>query len=251
MVRAVRSLLAFLTLMASFVVAGFLQRLLWPLFAAWPPARGPAMDRLMRAKAAWVLCLVRAGGGSLRRTGTVPTGTPILILMNHQSLLDVPTAICMCAPHVPVFVTRRLYARYIPMVSLMLRIREDPLVDPERDPRGSIAALKRAARVHGHGILLFPEGHRTPTGEVGAFETAGVRVLLGERRVPVYLLATDGFWTCRELSDFVFNMGRIRGRTEVLGPFDPPTSAAALPEFVDRMRGILVARLSAMRRADL
>jgi 1-acyl-sn-glycerol-3-phosphate acyltransferase len=247
--RALRSLLAFLALMASFVLVGLVQRALLPLFAIWPATKQPMMDRLMQRMAAWVLLLVRVGGGRLRRTGTIPTSEPVLILMNHQSLLDIPTAICLCRPHVPVFVTRRLYARYIPMVSLMLRIRDDPLVDPEKDPRGSIAALKRAARVHQHGIVLFPEGHRSPGGEVSPFQPAGLRVILGERKAPVYLVATDGFWTCRELFDFLFDMGRIDGRTEVMGPFDPP-DPRDFSEFATRMQHALMERVSALRRAD-
>ena len=82
-----------------------------------------------------------------------------------------------------------------------------------------------------HGILVFPEGHRTRDGEIQPFHTAGLEIMLRERPLPVYVVVTDGFWTCRRFVDFLWNMDRIDGRTEVLGPFDPPADGeyAAVP----------------------
>jgi len=246
--RALRSLLAFALLAVGFPLWGAFQRVvLLPYLLLRPSARMPAMDVFMRAAAAWVLSMVRLGGARVRHRGAIPTGSPALVLMNHQSLLDIPRVVNLCRPRVPPIVTRKLYARGIPLVSLILRIREDPLVEPDRDTKGSIAALKRAVG-RNRGIVLFPEGHRTRGGEVSPFETAGLRVLLRERPAPVYLVVTDGYWTCRTLSDFVFNMGRIDGRTEVLGPYEPPASPAEFPAFIERMRETMVAHLESLRR---
>ncbi len=231
--RGGRSLIALLCIFLLFALAGVVQRLvISPLIFFKPERRVAIMSRFMRLIARLVLAFVRAGGGRLTRRGVVPTGGPALILMNHQSLLDIPTAVRICAPYTPVFVTRLRYGRHIPMVSRMLILRRCPLVDPEAFPRRAVSVLKKAALEEDHGILIFPEGHRSPSGEIGPFDTAGLRVILRTRRMPVYLVVTDGFFVGRRLRDLVWNMHRIRGRTIVVGPLAPPAGYGDLDEFI-------------------
>jgi 1-acyl-sn-glycerol-3-phosphate acyltransferase len=246
--RGLRSLLALLGIFLLFAVAGLVQRLvIGPLLWLRPQRRVAIMSSFMRPIAGLVLAFVRAGGGEMTRTGFVPTSGPALILMNHQSLLDIPTAVRICEPYTPAFVTRRRYGRLIPMVSRMLALRGCPLVDPEGSPKRAIAVLKRAALEEDHGLLIFPEGHRSRDGEIGAFNTAGARVILRGRRMPVYLVVTDGVFVGRELWDFVRNMHRIRGRTRVLGPFLAPEAEGELEDFVEEMRKTMVDHLAGMR----
>jgi 1-acyl-sn-glycerol-3-phosphate acyltransferase len=193
-----------------------------------------------------ILFCMRMGGATLRRSGIVPTASPVLILMNHQSLLDIPTAGLMSSPFVPWFVTRRRYHYGVPAVSPCLRLMGCPVIDP-REQRGSLRTMKEAARTLEHGMLIFAEGHRTLDGEVQPFQTAGVLTVLRERRLPVYLVVTDGFWSARRLVDFVFGAGKIRGETEVVGLFEPPADTGALPAFVDGLREAMIAHLALMR----
>jgi 1-acyl-sn-glycerol-3-phosphate acyltransferase len=168
--------------------------------------------------------------------------------MNHQSILDIPTIFRLTYPEIPMIVTRTRYGRGVPLVSLMLKILDYPLVDPDQDPRGAITTLKKAVQRQEHGILVFPEGHRSADGSVGPFETAGLRVVLGARRMPVYLIVTDGFWVSRRLFDLVFKVHEIHGRTEVIGPFPAPEAASALPAFVESLRAAMVEHLESMRQ---
>jgi hypothetical protein len=107
--------------------------------------------------------------------------------------------------------------------------------------------MKDAARRLEHGMLIFAEGHRTLDGEVQPFQTAGVLTVLRERPVPVHLMVTDGFWAARRLVDFVLGVGKIRGETEVLGPFEPPADRDSLPAFVEGLRQTMIAHLAEMR----
>jgi 1-acyl-sn-glycerol-3-phosphate acyltransferase len=248
LLHALRSALAFLLIAPLFIAAGSFQRfVLWPYFFLRPARRKPVMDRFMHFMARAVLVTMRLGGARITERGHVPTEKPVLVLMNHQSLLDIPTAIALCRPDVPLIVTRKLYGRGIPMVSPMLRIQRYPLVDPKKDRKGAVAIIQETARTQEHGILLYPEGHRGHGGELGAFASAGIRVILKERTTPVYLIVTDGFWVCRRLKDFIFAIHRLEGRTEVLGPFDPPRVDAEVPAFVERMREAMQAKLVEMR----
>ena len=244
-----RSALAAAGLMGWMALGGLYQRLfLCPVVHLWPRRRTAAMSRYFRGMAHVILGIVRLGGATLRRTGTVPTASPVLIVMNHQSLLDIPTAGLMSAPLVPLFVTRKRYHYGMPAVSPCLRLMRCPVVDP-RDWKGALKVMRDAARSLEHGLLIFPEGHRSRDGEIGPFETAGILTFLRERRLPVYLVVTDGFWTARRFVDLAFGVASIRGETVVLGPFEPPADAHALPGFVDGLREAMIARLSQMRRS--
>jgi 1-acyl-sn-glycerol-3-phosphate acyltransferase len=167
--------------------------------------------------------------------------------MNHQSPLDIPTAGLMSWPFVPWFVTRKRYHYGVPAVSPCLRLMGCPVIDP-RDRKGSLRIMRDAARRLEHGMLIFAEGHRTLDGEVQPFQTAGVLTVLRERPVPVHLIVTDGFWAARRLVDFVLGVGKIRGETEVLGPFEPPADRDSLPAFVEGLRQTMIAHLAEMRR---
>lgn len=247
--RALRSAFGFLLIAPLFFVTGSFQRfVLWPYVTLRPARRKAVMDPFMHFMARSVLVCMKIGGARIREIGHVPTDQPVLVLMNHQSLLDIPTGVALCRPNVPLIVTRKLYGRGIPLVSPMLRIQRYPLIDPKRDRRGAVALVQEAARRQ-QGILLYPEGHRGRGGELQPFASAGIRVVLTERRMPVYLIVTDGFWVCRKAKDFFFRIHEIHGRTEILGPFDPPVDEAEVPAFVERMRETMQAKLEEMRDA--
>jgi 1-acyl-sn-glycerol-3-phosphate acyltransferase len=244
-----RSGLAVVGLMGWMMLGGLYQRVfVYPAVFLFPRRRAAITSRYFRGMSHGILGLIRAGGGRLRRTGTVPTAAPVIVLMNHQSLLDIPTAGLMSAPFVPLFVTRKRYHYGMPAVSPCLRLMGCPVVEP-RDRKASLGVMQDAARALEHGMLIFPEGHRSLDGEIGPFKTAGVLTVLRERRLPVYLIVTDGFWSARRFVDFVLGVAKIRGETMVLGPFEPPAEEDALPAFVEGLRDTMIARLGQMRRS--
>jgi 1-acyl-sn-glycerol-3-phosphate acyltransferase len=244
----VRSALAVVGLMSWMMLGGLYQRVfIYPAVHLLPRRRTAIMSRYFRGMSHGILGLVRLGGGVLRRTGVVPTADPVLILMNHQSLLDIPTAGLMSAPLVPLFVTRKRYHYGMPAVSPCLRLMGCPVVDP-RDRQASLRVMRDAARSLEHGLLVFPEGHRTRDGEIGEWKMAGLLTVLRERRLPVYLLVTDGFWSARRLADFVLGVAKIRGETVVMGPFEPPADGDAMPAFAEGLRQAMIARLAQLRQ---
>lgn len=193
---------------------------------------------------------LRLGGARFERQGVVPTGEPVLIVANHQSLIDILTVNLLAVPLVPAFVTRARYARFIPLVSACIRMIGCPIVDPRKNPEGAVEAIRIATRELRHGLLIFPEGHRTRDGEVRPFRTRGLESMLAERRLPVYLVASDGLWRARRLIDFAFNVHRLRGRAEVMGPFVPPEEARDHAAFIEGLRNKLVERIARMRAQE-
>jgi 1-acyl-sn-glycerol-3-phosphate acyltransferase len=193
-----------------------------------------------------IFALLRLGGAHFTRNGVLPTESPILIVMNHQSLVDILTGIVMARADVPAFVTRRRYAYGIPVISPCVRLVGSPVIDPKRARLTAIGLIEQTARENARSFLIFPEGHRSPDGRLLPFKSAGVQAVLRGRRMPVYLVVTDGASTARRFVDIVFNVDGLRGHSEVLGPFEPPADAE-VGEFVSGLREQMAARLAARR----
>ena len=246
--RAVRSLAAVLLVGLLFLLASPVLRL-FVVPGAWlfPRQRFRLVSWFMKGMSAGIFALLRLGGARVRRVGTLPTAEPVLVVANHQALLDICQITLLARPRVPAFVTRRRYARFVPLVSQCIRLLGSPIVDPKRDPKGSVEAIRRGARELPHGMSIFPEGHRSRDGEIRPFRTAGLETILGERRTPVYLVLNEGFWRVRRLADLLFRVHLIDARSEVMGPFDPPADEAGLADFIQGLRATLVARLAEVR----
>jgi 1-acyl-sn-glycerol-3-phosphate acyltransferase len=247
------------TLLRALPGALALLMVLFTLGVVWIPAAVllalPAVfvsrQRRLRWTTLWaigvswtVLGLLWMGGARYVRRGSVRTDEPGVVVMNHQSLLDIPTAVLMTGPIVPAFVARERYT-HAPGVSMGIWLADCPVVS-KTDREGGLCAIREAVR-RDRMLLIYPEGHRTCDGEVQSFRTAGLIALLEERRVPVWLIATDGFCAGRRLVDFVMNVGNIRGSSQVVGRYDPPADAADLPAFVAHLQAELSGGVHALR----
>lgn len=245
-----RSSLSLLLVMLYFAFPGtpLLYLVVYPLVWLRPASRRFQVSWFMKTMSWGILAIFRLGGARFERRGRIPTDGPALLIMNHQSELDIPLATLMAEPLVPAFVPRAKYARGLPLVSPSIRLLGCPVVDPARDPRGAIEELKHAALVEQHGLLIYPEGHRTLDGELRPFKSAGVVAILETRRLPVYLVVCDGLWAGRRFVDFLTKVPRLRGVVEVLGPFQPPEGGAEeLRAALEGWRATMAERLSALR----
>ncbi len=250
LLRPLRGALAFLAVMLWWALnAPPFYLVLLPLGLLWRSRRRSIVSIFMRHMSRGSLFLFRLGGASFEWRGTLPTDRATLILMNHQSQIDILVATLMSRPYAPHFVPRERYTRwYVPLVAPTIYLLDPPVVDPRRDAKGALDAMRRAALQGDRALLVFPEGHRSLDGELRPFKTAGTIAVLQARRMPVYLVVTDGYWAGRRFVDFLGNVPKLRGETEVLGPFEPPAEAASLPAFVEECRGRIVTHLREMRR---
>ncbi len=248
--RRVRSALSLLVTLFVFVPGGLYQYLvLVPACALFPARAREWQAAFIMGMAHSLLAGLRLGGARFHRVGHIPTDGPSIVIGNHQSLVDPAVLISMTGPWVPAFVARSRY-QHVPVVGTSMRWAKCPVIDPTRNARGAVLALAEAAARLEHGILIYPEGHRTLDGEMRPFRTSGLLAMLTTRRMPVYLAVSDGLWSNRPLADFVFNVHRMNGVTEVLGPFTPPEAEDALPAFIDSLQERMVEHLAGMRRRD-
>jgi 1-acyl-sn-glycerol-3-phosphate acyltransferase len=245
---------------AVFLVAVFLlacdlvQRLVVCPATRMAPSAGPRiLGAWQRFLVRTVLFLVRrVGGAALPRPPSIPGEAGVLILMNHQSLLDIPLIIASLDGLYPRIVTRTRYAKRIPLISHTLRKFEYPMVEPganECTARRYLDELGEVARTSEVPLALFPEGTRTRDGEIGHFRTTGLARILGARDWSVYLLVGDGYWQHAKFAHFLRGMSGIEGRLSLLGPFrwrDPDSDPGA---FIGHMRELMVEELVRVRGA--
>jgi 1-acyl-sn-glycerol-3-phosphate acyltransferase len=201
----------------------------------------------MKAISWTTFTILRIGGARFRRRGVLPTHSPVYVVANHQAILDIMQVTLLARPFAPAFVARTRYQRFIPQVSACIRLLGCPMVDPRKDAEGAVEAIRRGARDLAHGLLIFPEGHRTRDGAVRPFRTAGLETMLRERRLPVYVVVNDGMWRARRFTDAIFRAHLMDGWSEVVGRFEPPEDDTEIPAFINHLRDVIVERLAAHR----
>ncbi len=242
--RAAALLLALPVFFTAYAVVGHALdlALLLPLF--------PRRRRLVATSLAahWGSALFRLGAAighvSLVQRGQLPalSSRPLLIVANHQSLLDIPLLFHLCGALLPRFVLKRELAWGIPNVSPATRAAAFAFVDrrPRARSRNHLALQRFAQRLVEDGAtgVLFPEGTWEPDGNPLPFKPGGLRALLAEGRFDVLPVVIEGTHRAQRFIDFLRRLGDL-SITVVVAPVIP----AAETTDVDALRARLEAHL--------
>ena len=241
-------------LFSAFLVCDLVQRF---VIAPWvklrPSRRIPVLASWIQSMAVLVMGTVhRIGGASLPEPPRiVPTGPGELIVMNHQSVLDIPLVVKTVDGGYPRIVTRARYHRFIPLISHMVRLYQYPVVDPSANARELIESLRSlqedAARSEVP-MAIFPEGTRTRDGEIGRFKKRGLDRILAAREWTVHVFVADGFWKTARLADFLGGMAHIDGRMAYVGRREWTDPSADSGPFIDELREMMMDGLDELRR---
>ncbi len=246
-----------LTLLAVVLVAADLvQRLIVaPLTRVLPSRHHALLASWQQLMARTVLGTVRfVGGAQIGDIPQIPGGSGVLILMNHQSLLDIPLVVRAARPGYPRIVTRERYASGKPLISHMIRLYQYPTVNPRATGRVDLSRLAEVAAGSPVPLVIYPEGTRTRDGGIGRFRRAGLRAILPARDWQVWVVTADGFWECARLDEFRANVSSIRGAVRVDGPFPgpgPDASPEAIDAFIGRMEADMRESLEGLRTTEL
>jgi 1-acyl-sn-glycerol-3-phosphate acyltransferase len=219
-----------------------------------PERRVPALGKWIHFMA-WGVTTVatRIGGARIPvPERVVPAERGHLILMNHQSLWDIPLVVQTVDRGYPRIVTRKRYGRFIPLISHMVRLYQYPVVDPAAGRealRQTLDELERVGREADVPIALFPEGSRSRDGEIQRFRPAGLSRLLAARPWKVHVFVADGFWRAATFGDTAARMGEIDGRLTYAGCLEWNDPAADPGPFMERTREMMVEALAELRAA--
>lgn len=222
-----------------------------PLVRLLPSRRIRILSVWQQGIATVVLGLIRTvGGARIDDIPQLPSGSGVLILMNHQSLLDIPLVVRAVRPGHPRIVTRARYSRGKPLISHMLKLYQYPLVDPRATVRADLERLAAEAAESPVPMVIYPEGTRTRDGSLGRFKRSGLKALLGGRSWEVWLVTVDGYWQCAKLEDFREGVSSIRGRMTTRGPWTSPevgSDATELEAFIRDMEARMAHMLDELR----
>jgi 1-acyl-sn-glycerol-3-phosphate acyltransferase len=234
----------------SFVLADLYQRaVIVGLIRLFPSRRDRILTNWIRRMTRFSVSVLVEGvaGARIAPPPELPNAPGTIILMNHQSILDIPLAVLAVEESYPVVVARRSYARRIPLVSFLLRFCQFPLVEPGQRGNGQLEMLEEVARTADRPILIFPEGHRSRDGQLRPFRSAGTEAMLNTGEWNVYALVVDGFWRCGKLRDFSDEIGFVRSRITALGPYPFDSEIDDALEFLRSMHERMGAALVELR----
>ncbi len=134
-----------------------------------------------------------------------------LVVMNHQSLLDISMASQILARLMPRYVSKIELGHGIPGVSYNLTHGGSALID-RRDPAQAHRAIveigKRVAD-EALTVVLFPEGTRSRTGALAPFKVGGLRTLVRQAPgVPVLPVTRASYGGSRMFARGIFPLRR-------------------------------------------
>jgi 1-acyl-sn-glycerol-3-phosphate acyltransferase len=189
--------------------------LLWMATAPFDPLR----RLLHRYTCWWAVHYIRLlPGGRCEVTGRekIVPGTAYVLAANHQSMADV---MALSALHVPFKWVSKKEVFRLPLVGWNMYLNGYVRVD-----RGNVRQVARTMQEcrdwlkRGMPLLMFPEGHRSPTGELLRFHNGAFKLAV-EADVAVVPVVIDGTW--RLLSGLMVNPAPGTISIRVLDPIAP------------------------------
>lgn len=221
-----------------------LTLLLTPL---WPAVREHYASLTSGALRCYVRVLpfarIQVEGDEQRLSG------PRILVVNHTSRLDSPVLLSL-EPRLsgPV----RGYMLRVPIVGTAIRLLGFFDADADTDTFADMNRAAQRVRSQGGGLLFYPEGTRSASGEIAAFHHGAFRAAY-DHGLPVQPIVIEGL-------DTVFPPGHVispvRGRQLVriryLKPLHPPYGAGSRREVVralsSEVRNTMIEQLAQLRQ---
>jgi len=160
----------------------------------------------------------------------IPTGIPIILVANHQSMYDIPPIIWHMRKHHPKFVSKQELGNGIPSVSFNLRNGGSVLIDRNDGKMAikKIAELGSYIETHCKTAVIFPEGSRSRDGKPKPFKPMGLKMLL--KKAPSALIvpvSINNSWRLIQFGKFPMGLG-TRARFTVHTPIKNNSNLDAL-----------------------
>ena len=125
--------------------------------------------------------------------GKIPRGEPFVLYTNHSSFFDVPIISGFIAPDAS-YVAKRMLIFWGP-IGMWILLGGGILVERKKSKRELVQILKVISLIKkGQSFVVFPEGTRSRTGEIGEFHKGSLKVASksGAKMIPVAIKGSRG-----------------------------------------------------------
>jgi 1-acyl-sn-glycerol-3-phosphate acyltransferase len=185
----------------------------------------------------------------------LPWKGPAIIVANHQSLVDALVMFAVFRPFKPV---SQAIVRWAPFIGWNMMLNRYILL--ERGDRASIAKMAEACRYwlrRGMAVMIYPEGTRSPDGEIRSFQNGAFKLAV-EENCPVYPVVIDGTRDALPRKGLLLGL-RASMTARVLDPVFPESTDASSVELHtrdraielrDRVRQIMIDELARIRNSQ-
>ena len=183
-------------------------------------------------------------------TGNMPEDPrhPYVVVANHESFVDI-----LLISHLPFEMKWMSKSEFfkIPLLGWMMQLAGDIKLVRGDKKAGAQALIDSRDRLEKRvSVMIFPEGTRSKSGELGEFKDGAFRIAI-QTGVPIIPLALLG--TRDALIKHDWRFGSTRAEVRVLDPISTDgLTKADVPSLRDRTRAVVAAELDNMRaeRAD-
>lgn len=174
-----------------------------------------------------------------------------LIISNHQSLLDIVALMRWLRGGDLRFVAKQELAKYVPLVSVMLKSDGHCLVKRSGSPSSAMKVLDTFAEKIKNSKLIpviFPEGTRSKDGNLGTFHSAGFRRFLNNTPLPVAVCALDGGYKISSLRKIVKSLNGGAYRLKILKIYPAPQNKEEQVKILEEGKALIQEQLNRWRR---
>ncbi len=147
---------------------------------------------------------------SFKNEYKLPEHQPLIMVSNHQSMLDIPLISWYLRRNKPKFISKIELGKGIPSISYNLKHGGNVLID-RKNPKQSIPALSEFGKFitkHNFSAVIFPEGTRSRNGELKPFAPTGLKILI--KNAPKALIvpvAINNSWKLLRYGNFPMGTG--------------------------------------------
>ena len=112
--------------------------------------------------------------------GKIPTDQSIIVVSNHQNMMDIPPLIwCFRHQHAK-FISKKELGRGIPSISFNLRKGGSLLIDRKSGNTAITQISQYGLQMNktNHAVVIFPEGTRSNSAHLSPFKMGGLKALI-------------------------------------------------------------------------
>ncbi len=166
-----------------------------------------------------------------------PLPKTFIVIANHISLVDIVAMFYIFSNHRIRFVAKKQLKKWIPTISFGARISKNAFIDRKGDFANTYKELIRLGKSTKEDLcpVIFPEGTRSKTGEVGKFFTAAVRLIVENSEVPILSVALGTSKPLTTLKELIRNIKGTIYKVKILNIHEHPKTRKETKILLDRI----------------